>query len=84
MRVKGAVIHEVGKDWSVEEFDLGEPHPGEVLVRTAYAGLCHSDEHVLTGDLVPPPEALEMMGIEHWFPVLGGHEGSGVVEDVLS
>jgi len=82
MRVKGAVVHEVGQDWSVEEFELGEPKPGEVLVRTAYAGLCHSDEHVLTGDMVPPAEALELMGIEHWFPVLGGHEGSGVVEAV--
>jgi NDMA-dependent alcohol dehydrogenase len=82
MKVKGAIVHEVGQDWSVEEFDLGEPKAGEVLIRTAYAGLCHSDEHVLTGDMVPPAEALAFMGVDHWFPVLGGHEGSGVVEAV--
>jgi NDMA-dependent alcohol dehydrogenase len=82
MRVKGAVIHDVGQDWSVEEFELGDPQPGEVLVRTAFAGLCHSDEHVLTGDMVPPAEALELFGLTEWFPVLGGHEGAGVVEAV--
>lgn len=82
MRIKGALVHDVGKDWSVEEFELGEPKAGEVLVKTAFAGLCHSDEHVLTGDMVPPPEALELMGVSQWFPVLGGHEGSGVVEAV--
>jgi S-(hydroxymethyl)glutathione dehydrogenase/alcohol dehydrogenase len=82
MKVKGAVIHAVGEDWSVEEFELGEPKAGEVLINTAYAGLCHSDEHVLTGDLVPPAETLEMFGLTEWFPVLGGHEGSGVVEAV--
>jgi len=82
MRVKGAPAHGVGKDWSVEEFELGEPKPGEVLVRTAFAGLCHSDEHALTGDMVPPKETLEMFGITEWFPVLGGHEGSGIVEAV--
>jgi NDMA-dependent alcohol dehydrogenase len=82
MRVKAALVHEVGKDWSVEEIEIGDPKAGEVLVRTAYAGLCHSDEHVLTGDLVPPPEALELLGVSEWFPVLGGHEGSGVVEAV--
>ena len=82
MKVKGAVIHAVGEDWSVEDFELGEPKAGEVLINTAYAGLCHSDEHVLTGDLVPPAETLEMFGLTEWFPVLGGHEGSGIVEAV--
>jgi NDMA-dependent alcohol dehydrogenase len=41
-----------------------------VLVRIAAAGLCHTDEHALTGDLPYP------------FPVVGGHEGAGVVEAV--
>lgn len=82
MKVKAAVVHAPHQDWSVEEIDIGEPKAGEVLVRTAYAGLCHSDEHVLTGDMIPPPEALEMFGLTEWFPVLGGHEGSGVVEAV--
>ena len=82
MKVKAAVVHAVGEDWSVEEIRIDDPKAGEVLVNTAYSGLCHSDEHVLTGDLVPPPEAMEMFGIDNWFPVLGGHEGSGVVEAV--
>ena len=46
------------------------------------AGLCHSDEHVVTGDMVPPPEALEMMGLTNFFPVIGGHEGAGVIVEV--
>lgn len=82
MKVKAAVVYAPGQDWSVEEIEIGEPKAGEVQVRTAYAGLCHSDEHVLTGDMVPPPEALEQFGVTEWFPVLGGHEGSGVVEAV--
>jgi NDMA-dependent alcohol dehydrogenase len=82
MRVKAAIAHAAGQDWSVEHIEIGEPRAGEVQVRTAYAGLCHSDEHVLTGDLVPPPESLAMFGVTEWYPVLGGHEGSGIVEAV--
>ncbi|MHB1534776.1 MAG: NDMA-dependent alcohol dehydrogenase [Acidimicrobiales bacterium] len=70
MKTKAAIIWEVGKDWSVEEIDLDPPKAGEVLVRLVGSGLCHSDEHLLTGDL---PFAL---------PFVGGHEGAGVVEEV--
>ena len=41
----------------------------EVLVEWKAAGLCHSDEHMVTGDMVPPPEALAMMGIDSIFPI---------------
>ncbi|MEZ5269231.1 MAG: zinc-binding dehydrogenase [Microthrixaceae bacterium] len=58
-------------DWKVEEMSLDDPGPGEVLVETAFAGMCHSDEHVVTGDLPVP-----------YFPFVGGHEGSGVVAAV--
>jgi S-(hydroxymethyl)glutathione dehydrogenase/alcohol dehydrogenase len=46
------------------------------------AGLCHSDEHFVTGDMVPPAEMLEAAGMPPFFPVIAGHEGSGVVAEV--
>ena len=66
-----AVLWGPQQDWKVEEMTLDDPGPGEVLVEMAYAGMCHSDEHVVTGDL-PVPH----------FPFVGGHEGSGVVTAV--
>lgn len=70
MRTEAAILWELGKEWSVEEIDLDPPKQGEVLVRLAASGLCHSDEHLLTGDL--PFE----------LPMIGGHEGAGVVQEV--
>lgn len=70
MKVHGAVCYEVGGKWSIEELELDGPRDGEVLVRIEASGLCHSDDHVLTGDL---PFAL---------PMVGGHEGAGVVVSV--
>ena len=52
------------RTWKVQEIDVDEPKEGEVLVAWKAAGLCHSDEHLVTGDMVPPPEMLEMMGVE--------------------
>lgn len=68
MKTKGALLYGVGQDWQVEEIELGEPLEGEVTVRLVASGLCHSDEHLVTGDIHVP----------RW-PVLGGHEGAGVV-----
>ncbi|MDY7106134.1 MAG: NDMA-dependent alcohol dehydrogenase [Actinomycetota bacterium] len=82
MKSRAAVLHGVGQKWSVEEIEIDPPKAGEVLVKTAYAGLCHSDEHLVTGDMVPPPEALEAMGARSMFPIIGGHEGSGIVAAV--
>ncbi len=70
MKTKAAVLWEVNTPWSVEEIELDEPKAGEVLVRMAASGMCHSDEHLFTGDL--PFE----------LPIIGGHEGAGVVEKV--
>jgi NDMA-dependent alcohol dehydrogenase len=70
MKTKAAVLWEVGKDWSVEEIELDPPKQGEVLVKMAASGMCHSDEHLVTGDL---PFAL---------PIVGGHEGAGIIEEV--
>lgn len=68
MKTKGALLHGANQPWSVEAINVGEPIEGEVLVRLAASGLCHSEEHVVTGDT---PAA-------RW-PLLGGHEGAGTV-----
>ncbi|MDQ3310596.1 MAG: NDMA-dependent alcohol dehydrogenase [Actinomycetota bacterium] len=70
MKTKAAILWEIGAEWSVEEIELDEPKAGEVQVKLAASGLCHSDEHLVTGDL--PFE----------LPIVGGHEGAGVVEAV--
>lgn len=70
MKTKGAVLWEIGADWSVEEIEVGEPQAGEVMVELAASGLCHSDEHLVTG------------GTPIACPVIGGHEGAGVVTKV--
>jgi len=87
MKTMAAVLRGVGVDWEVTEIELDPPRTGEVLVKMAYAGICHSDEHFYTGDSVPPPDMEEMMraagvDVPDWFPMLGGHEGSGIVEEV--
>ncbi|HET8994755.1 MAG TPA: NDMA-dependent alcohol dehydrogenase, partial [Rhodococcus sp. (in: high G+C Gram-positive bacteria)] len=61
----------VNQQWEIEEIDLGDPVAGEVQVKLAASGLCHSDEHLRTG-ASPLPS----------FPALGGHEGAGVVTKV--
>ena len=71
MKTKGAILWGVGEEWSVEEIELGDPKEGEVQVQLAASGLCHSDEHLVTGGT---PVA--------FYPVIGGHEGSGVVTKV--
>lgn len=68
--VRAAVLHEVGAPLRVEEVELAGPRAGEVLVRVAAAGVCHSDYHYMTGDLVCR------------LPVVVGHEGAGWVEAV--
>jgi NDMA-dependent alcohol dehydrogenase len=70
MKTKAAVLHGIGKDWEITELDLDAPRTGEVLIRFAASGLCHSDEHLRTGD------------IPVRYPIVGGHEGSGIVEEV--
>ena len=81
MKMKAAILWEPKTDWSVEEVDLDPPKAGEVLVQLVGSGLCHSDEHLLTGDLAMPEEAQKEMGIQQ-FPVIGGHEGAGKVVEV--
>ena len=49
MKTKAAVNWGVGQDWKIEELELDDPKHGEVLVKLAASGLCHSDEHIVTG-----------------------------------
>jgi len=70
MKTTAAVVYEPGKKIEIEELNLDGPKEGEVLIRYTHAGLCHSDLHVQTGDL------------EARLPMVLGHEGAGVVEDV--
>jgi NDMA-dependent alcohol dehydrogenase len=70
MQTKAAVLWENNAPWSVEDIELDDPKDGEVLVRLVASGMCHSDEHAVTGDLPVPT------------PMVCGHEGAGVVEAV--
>src|ERR1700754_1724721 len=82
MRSRAAILHEYGRPWSVEEFELDSPRAGEVLVRLAATGLCHSDEHIRQGRLAAPPDVVRSLGLPAMSPTIGGHEGSGVVVEV--
>ncbi|KQH81351.1 alcohol dehydrogenase [Mycobacterium gordonae] len=70
MKTNAAVLWGVGEKWQVEEVTLDPPGPNEVMVKLTASGLCHSDYHLVTGDIPVP------------FPVIGGHEGAGVVAAV--
>lgn len=87
MKCQAAILRGVGRDWEVCEIRLDEPRRGEVLVRMAVAGVCHTDDHFTTGDTVPSPELREVMraagmNVPDWYPLIGGHEGAGIVEAV--
>jgi NDMA-dependent alcohol dehydrogenase len=82
MKSRAAILHDVGGPWSVEDIELDPPRADEVLVEMAAAGLCHSDDHILTGDMSVPNEVLRSLGLPDMFPLIGGHEGSGTVVDV--
>ena len=82
MKSHAAILHDVGGPWSVEEFELDPPRAGEVLVEIAAAGLCHSDDHILTGDMSAPNDVMRSLRMPTMFPTVGGHEGSGIVREV--
>ncbi|HTR69512.1 MAG TPA: NDMA-dependent alcohol dehydrogenase [Mycobacteriales bacterium] len=81
MQTRAAILWEPHTDWSVEDIELDPPKRGEVMVKIAASGLCHSDEHMVTGDMVLDPEIAEAFGL-HQFPVIGGHEGAGVITEI--
>ena len=65
-----AVLHQTSEPLSIEDVELAPPGPGEVLIKVEAAGICHTDQHYMTGDLT----CLR--------PVVVGHEGAGRIESV--
>ncbi len=68
--MRAAVLRSAGVAPQIEEVTLGVPRKGELLVRIEAAGVCHSDYHYMRGDLVAP------------LPLVLGHEGAGIVEEL--
>ena len=68
--MKAAVLREVNQPLQIEDVAISKPGPREVLIRTAAAGVCHSDLHFMEG-LYPTQ-----------MPIVLGHESAGVVEQV--
>jgi S-(hydroxymethyl)glutathione dehydrogenase/alcohol dehydrogenase len=71
LKIRAAVLEEFGKPLNVTEVDLAEPRAGEVLVRLAACGICHTDMYTASG--VDP---------SGYAPAVLGHEGAGFVERV--
>ncbi|WP_313349587.1 S-(hydroxymethyl)glutathione dehydrogenase/class III alcohol dehydrogenase [Paracoccus sp. (in: a-proteobacteria)] len=71
MKTRAAIAWEPNRPLEIEEVDLDGPKEGEVLIRIVTTSLCHTDVFTLSGK---DPEGL--------FPVILGHEGCGVVEEV--
>ncbi len=69
-KTRAAVLYGAHKPFEIVELDLDAPGPGEVRIKYRAAGLCHSDLHLIDNDLVPR------------FPIVGGHEGAGIIEEV--
>lgn len=67
---KAAVLYDFNQQLKIEDVDVNSPREGEVLVKVAASGVCHSDLSVIQAKLPFPP------------PVVLGHEGAGVVEEV--
>ncbi len=68
--MKAAVLRNPHQPLAIEEVDIADPRAGEVLVRTAAVGICHSDLHYIEGLYATP------------MPTVLGHESSGIVEKV--
>jgi S-(hydroxymethyl)glutathione dehydrogenase/alcohol dehydrogenase len=70
MTTRAAICREPGRPWEIADLQLDEPKANEVRIKFHAAGLCHSDDHIQKGDA------------RMRFPVVGGHEGAGVVDAV--
>ncbi len=66
--MKAAVMRANNATLELEDVQIDDPGPGEVLLKTAASGICHSDLHVIEGNLPVPP------------PCILGHEPAGIVE----
>ena len=70
MKTTAAVLYEVNQPLVVEQLDIDEPRSGEVRVKIASAGVCHSDYHCMKGEWTVP------------LPMVLGHEAAGIVESI--
>ena len=70
MKTRAAVVSSPGRPFEIVELELDGPRAGEVLVKFSASGLCHSDLHLLAGRTMAR------------YPIVGGHEGAGIVEEV--
>ncbi len=69
--MKAAIMHGFNRELTIEGIELGGPRAGEVLVNLKASGVCHSDWHALKGDWG-----------DYGLPLVLGHEGAGVVQEV--
>ncbi|MGE2735668.1 NDMA-dependent alcohol dehydrogenase [Mycolicibacterium vaccae] len=71
MKTRAALLRESPGVYEVAEVELDTPRQNELLIKITAAGLCHSDDHMAKGDIPLPPH-----------PMIGGHEGAGVVQGI--
>ncbi|HEY9414585.1 MAG TPA: alcohol dehydrogenase catalytic domain-containing protein, partial [Pseudonocardia sp.] len=71
MKTRAAILRSSPGKFETAELDLDEPRAGEVMIKMAATGLCHSDDHMQTGHMKMKT-----------FPAVGGHEGAGVIHQV--
>src|ERR1700722_18065279 len=81
MKIKGAVLYASHRKYSVESIELDPPKQNEVLIRVRANGLCHSDEHLVTGDVAMSEEQEAQFG-RRQFPIIAGHEAAGEVVEI--
>lgn len=67
--MKAAVLYEARTPLVIEELDIPEPGPNQVMVKMMASGVCHSDWHVVKGEWTHLP-----------LPIILGHEGAGIIE----
>ena len=67
--VRAAVCTGLNEPWKTEELEVDPPANREIRVKMVYSGMCHSDEHLRTGDISAPPEGRWTTGHLHRRPV---------------
>ncbi|MDN5930606.1 MAG: NDMA-dependent alcohol dehydrogenase [Pseudonocardia sp.] len=68
MHTRGAIIRQAPGTYEVVDLEVDDPREGEIQVKLTASGMCHSDDHIATGDIP--------VGT---YPFAGGHEGAGIV-----
>ncbi|MEJ3654579.1 NDMA-dependent alcohol dehydrogenase [Actinomycetes bacterium KLBMP 9759] len=68
MQTRGAIVRQAPGKFEVVDLEVDDPRDGEVQVKLVASGMCHSDDHLATGDIP--------VGI---YPFAGGHEGAGII-----